>query len=123
MAYMVMLVADDTDQLSAVLRAWEGIHVDDVVLVDSTCFHRAGIGQPHIPMRYMVGRQERRQQECSVVLFGVVRDEPMVQQCIAQAETVIGDLDATRNAMLVAWPLPIVKGFAQGAWDEGEVVA
>jgi len=123
MAYMVMLVADDTDQLNAVLRTWECIHVDDVVLMDSTCFHRAGIEQPHIAMRYRFEGQERRQEECSAVLFGVVRDEPMVQQCIAQAETVMGDLDAARNAMLVAWPLPIVKGFRQRVRDEEEGVA
>jgi len=111
MAYMVMLVADDVDQLNEVLEAWKSIHVDDVIFVDSTCFHRTGTRTPHIPMRFMFETLSKGRRQCSVTLFGVVADEAMVQQCIAQAETVIGDLDAATNAMLVAWPLPIVKGF------------
>lgn len=111
MAYMVMLVADDVDQLNEVLEAWKGIHVDDVIFIDSTCFHRGGTVRPHIPMRFMFENLGRGRRQCSVTLFGIVPDEATVQQCIAQAETIVGDLDAATNAMLVAWPLPIVKGF------------
>ena len=112
MAYMVMLVADDVDQLSEVLEAWKCIHVDDVIYVDSTCFHRAGTRSHHIPMRFMFEPLAKGRQQCSVTLFGIVADEAMVQECITQAETVVGDLDAVTNTMLVAWPLPIVKGFS-----------
>lgn len=122
MAYMMMLVADDTDQLNAILRAWESIPVDDVVIIDSTSFHRAGIEQPHIPMRFMFEKLEHRQRQPSITCFAVARDEAMVQQCIAQAETVVGDLDAAQTAMLVAWPLPIVKGFPGRVRDQPEVV-
>jgi hypothetical protein len=122
MAYMMMLVVDDTDQLNAVLRAWETIPVDDVVFMDSISYHRAGIEQPHIPMRFMFEKLEHRQRQSSVVLFGIVKDEAIVQQCIAQAETVIGDLDTAPNAMVVAWPLPIVRGFPKHAPDQRENV-
>ena len=122
MAYMMMLVADDTDQLNAILRVWERLHVDDVVLVDSTSFHRSGIEQPHIPMRFIFEKPAHRQRQSSVALFGIAEDEAMVQQCIAQAETVIGDLDAAPTAMLVAWPLPIVKGFPKDSRNRTEVV-
>jgi len=122
MTYMMMLVADDTDQLNAILRAWENIPVDDVVFIDSISYHRAGIEQPHIPMRFMFEKLEHRQRQSSVALFGIARDEAMVQQCIAQAETVIGDLDTAPNAMLVAWPLPIVKGFPKRAPGQSEIV-
>ena len=111
MAYMMMLVANDVDQLKAVLKAWENIHVDDIVFMDSTCFHRAGVERPHIPMRFMFEKRERGKQQCSVTLFGIVSDEATVQQCIVQAETVMGDLETATNAMLAAWPLPIIKGF------------
>ncbi len=111
MAYMVMLVTDDVDQLNAVLEAWKDIHIDDVVFVDSTCFHRVGAKSPHIPMRFMFETLSRGRQQCSVTMFGIVADEATVQQCIAQAETVTGDLDTATNALLAAWPLPIVKGF------------
>ncbi len=119
MAYMIMLVTDDVDQLNAVLEAWKDIHIDDVVFVDSTCFHRAGVKSRHIPMRFMFETLGGRQQ-CSVTMFGIVADEATVQQCIAQAETVIGDLDMATNALLAAWPLPIVKGFPkQSKHQEG----
>jgi hypothetical protein len=115
MAYMMMLVADDIAQLEAVLKAWEIVHVDDIVFMGSTCFHREGIDRPHIPMRFMFERLEQGQRQCSVTLFGIVRDEAMVQQCIVQAESVIGDLDTAKNAVLVAWPLSIIKGFPKQA--------
>ena len=122
MAYMMMLVANDVDQLDAVLKAWESIHVDDIVFMDSTCFHRAGIERPYIPLRFMFDKLEQGQQQCSVTLFGIVRDEAMVQQCIVQAEAVMGDLDTAKNAMLVAWPLPIIKGFPKQAYTRSEGV-
>ena len=74
----MMLVADDTDQLNAILRVWEGSHVDDVVLMDITSFHRAGIAKPHIPMRFMFEKLEHRQRQSSVALFGTARDEALV---------------------------------------------
>jgi hypothetical protein len=120
MAYMMMLVADDTDQLNAILRAWEDIHVDDVIFIDSTSYHRAATAHLHIPMRFMFEKLEYGHRQSSVVLFGIAKDEAMVQDCIAQAETVIGDLDTLRNAMLVAWPLTMVKGFPKHASDRRE---
>lgn len=120
MAYMMMLVADDTDQVNAILHTWKDIHVDDVIFIDSMSYHRAGIEQSHIPMRFMFEKLAHGHRQSSVVLFGIAKDEAMVQQCITQAETVIGDLDTLRNAMLVAWPLPIVKGFPTRALDQRE---
>jgi len=122
MGYMMMLVANDADQLNAVLKAWERIQVDDIVLMDSTCFHRAGVKRPHIPMRFMFEKPDKGQEQCSVTLFGIVRDEATVRQCIAQAETVIGDLDTVENAMLVAWPLSIVKGLPKQTTESSEAV-
>jgi len=119
MSYMMMLVAKDEEQINAVLKAWETIHVDDLVLVESTCFHRGAQDRPHIPMRFVFERLAQGQRQCSVTLFGVVRDEAMVQQCIVQAESAIGGFDIAENAMLVAWPLPIVRGFPTKASGRG----
>jgi hypothetical protein len=120
MAYMIMLVSDAVNQLDAVLRAWETIHVDDIVFMDSTCFHRTGKLQPHIPMRFMFEKLDKGQQQCSVTLFGIVNDEKVVQQCIELAETIIGDLDTATNSMFAAWPLPIIKGFSKLNIERGE---
>ena len=118
MAYMLMLVTDDTRQLKAVLKAWKKIPVDDVVFIDSTCFHRTGPARPHIPMRFMFEKLEK--DKCSVTLFGIVNDESAVQECLAQAETVIGDLDTAQNAMFSAWPLTFTKGIPKQAGPQGE---
>lgn len=120
MAYMIMLVSDDIDQIDEVLKAWETIHVDDIVFMDSTCFHRTGKIRPHIPMRFMFEKLDKGQQQCSVTLFGIVTDEKAVQQCIKQAETIIGDLDAAKNAMFAAWPLSIIKGFPKLSAERGD---
>ena len=120
MAYMVMLVVDDVEQLNAVLKAWESIHVDDIVYMDSASFHRGTADRPHIPMRFMFEKLERGQRQSSVTLFGIVSDEAVVRQCIVQAETAIGDFDIADNAVLAAWPLPIVKGFPGRTLDRGE---
>jgi hypothetical protein len=120
MAYMMMLVANSVEQINAVLEAWEGIHVDDIVLMDSTCFHREAEDRPHIPMRFMFERLAEGHRQSSVTLFGVVRDEAMVEHCIVRAETVMGDFDIAENAMLVAWPLPIIVGFPRQALGRGE---
>ena len=118
MAYMLMLVTDDSHQLNAVLKAWDEIHVEDVVFMDSTCFHREGIARPHIPMRFMFEKLEQNQ--CSITLFGIVKNEATVQECLVQAETVIGDLDTATNAVFAAWPLSIVKGISKQAGPQGE---
>ena len=121
MAYLMMLVANDVEQVNAVLKAWEDTHVDDIVLMDSTCFHREAEDRPHIPMRFMFERLPQGQRQASVTLFGFVRDEAMVQQCIVQAEAVIGGFDIAENAMLAAWPLPIIRGFPRQALGRGEL--
>jgi len=111
MAYMIMLVANNMEQIDSVMDAWQADHVDDIVFMESTCFHRAERQRPRIPMRFLFESMDRGQQQVSVTLFGIVGDEAAVEHCIGQAEEVIGDLDADPNAMLVAWPLPIIKGY------------
>lgn len=118
MAYMLMLVTNDSYQLDAVLKAWDKIEVDDVVFMDSTSFHREGITRPHIPMRFMFEKLEQNQY--SITLFGIVKDEATVQECLAQAEMVIGDLHTATSAMFAAWPVSIVKGIPKQPRNEGE---
>jgi hypothetical protein len=120
MAYMIMLVSDDIDQLDEVLDAWENIHVDNIVFMDSTCFHRDGTAPPHIPMRYLFEQLDQGQRQCSVTLFGIVRDEAAVYQCIELVETIMGDLNKAENALLVAWPLSVIKGFPKAKSHRGD---
>ena len=110
MSYMIMLVIENEQQLSEILDAWDELHVADVTFLESTCSHHQPIRRRHIPMRFMFENLSGTQQACSLTLFGIVPDEATVQACIKAVESVVGDLDETKNAVLVAWPLPIVKG-------------
>jgi hypothetical protein len=120
MAYMIMLIVDNLDQLNAVLDAWEDIQVNDVTFLESTCFHRAGIQRPHIPMRFMFENLGQVREQCTLTLFAMVPDEATVHQCIAKAETALGGFDTAQNTMLTAWPLPIIKGVPKRPADGGE---
>ena len=110
MRYMIMLVIEDEQQLSKILDAWDDLHIEDVTFVESTCSHHHPPRRRHIPMRFMFENLSGAQQACSLTLFSIVPDEATVRACIQAAESVVGNLDETENAMLVAWPLPIVKG-------------
>jgi len=118
MAYMMMLVLENADQMHDVLDAWENLPVDDVTFYESTCARAQPVRRPHIPMRFMFEPLSGGQEVCSLTLFGIVPDEAGVQDCIAAAESVLGDLDASRVAVLAAWPLPIVKGYPKRSGTE-----
>jgi hypothetical protein len=113
MSYMIMFVIENEQQLSEILDAWDNLHVEDVTFVESTCSHHHPVRQRHIPMRFMFENLSGAQEACSLTLFCIVPDEATVQACIKAAESVVGDLDEAEGAMLVAWPLPIVKGAPQ----------
>ena len=110
MAYMMMLVLENADQMHDVLEVWEDLPVDGVTFFESTCARARPARRRHIPMRFMFENLSGMQEVCSLSLFGIVPDEAAVHACITAAESVLGDLDGSRVAMLAAWPLPIVKG-------------
>ena len=110
MSYMIMLVIEDEQQLSEILDAWDNLHVKDVTFVESTCSHHHPMRRRHIPMRFMFENLSGAQEVCSLTLFSIVPDEATVQVCLTATESVVGNLDEAEGAMLVAWPLPIVKG-------------
>jgi hypothetical protein len=119
MPYMVMLIVRDVGQLEAVLDAWEMTQVDHVTFVESVCSHRECAEPPHIPMRFLFERLGGVREQCSFTLFAVVPDDEALDECIAQAEAVVGNFDASRNAILTAWPLPIVRGYPRRVEAEG----
>ena len=111
MAYMIMLVLENADQMHDVLEAWDNLPVDDVTFFESTCARAQPACRRHIPMRFMFENLSGEQEACSLTLFGIVPDEGGVHDCLTAAESAIGDLDGSRVAMLVAWPLAVVKGY------------
>jgi hypothetical protein len=111
MAYMVMLVLDEGEQLQAVMDAWEAIPTGEVIFVESTCAQAQAEAPVHIPIRFMFEPLSGACETCTLMVFTIVPDEATVDACTAAAETVIGPLEAAPRAMLAAWPLPIVRGY------------
>ena len=111
MAYMMMLVLEESEQLKPVLESWQALGVDEITFVESTCAHLHAPPRAHIPIRFIFEPVSGEREACTLTLFAVVADEATVQTCIDAAEAVIGDLAAAPTAMIAAWPLSIVKGF------------
>ena len=111
MAYMMMLVLEESRKLRAVLESWQALGVDEITFVESTCAHLRAPPRAHIPIRFAFEPVSGEREACTITLFAVVADEAAAHRCIDATEAVIGDLDAAPAAMIAAWPLPIVKGF------------
>jgi hypothetical protein len=108
--YMIMLVIDDPNLVDEVLDSWQAVGVDGATIVESTGLHRRRATT--LGARYSFGfpRVVERVEEGHYTLFVVVDEEPMVQNCLTSAETVLGDLDLPQTGMFAAWPLMACKG-------------
>jgi len=119
MAYMIMLVLEQSEQLKPVLQSWQALGVDEITFVESMCAHLHAPRRAHIPIRFVFESVSGEREACTLTLFAVVADEAKVHACIDAAEAVIGDLDAAPTAMIAAWPLPVVKGFPKSNKEAG----
>lgn len=105
--YMIMLVLDNPDRLSAILDAWEGIGIRGATIVESTGMQR--LHRKSVPMRY-VFQSPGILEEGHLTLFVIVSGEHLVQDCLHTTEQVIGDLDGPNTGVFAAWPLALVRG-------------
>lgn len=110
MMYMVMLVLDDPNRLDAVLEAWEAIGVSGVTIAETSGINRRRVQKTRIPARYIFGQVVEGELENSYTLFTIVKDENVVEDCLAAVERIVGDLDGPNTGVLAAWPLARVKG-------------
>jgi len=109
--FMIMLVLDDNAKLDPVLEAWAKLGVSGVTILESSGLHRKR--RKHIPMRYLYG--DKSLEECgNSTLFVLVKQEALIQQCLAAAEKVIGSLDEPNTGVFAAWPLTFSKGIPLG---------
>ncbi len=120
MPYMIMLVMAGPGQLDKVVEAWHEIPIDQVILLDSTCSYSRAAAKPHVPMRFAFGLIAGHEASTRT-LFAIVRDEQTVHQCIAQAESVLGPLQASPTAILAAWSLSILHGHPKLGADQEDL--
>ena len=111
MAYMLMLILEQSEQLKPVLDSWQALGVEEISYVESTQAHLHAQPKAHIPIRFMFETISGEREATTLTLFAAVPDEAMVQACLEATEAVIGDLDSDPTAMFAAWPLHFVKGF------------
>ena len=62
-----------------------------------------------IPMRYLFGEQDF-EETGNITLMALVANNDVVQQCLASAEQVVGDLNLPNTGVFASWPIPFVKG-------------
>ena len=108
--YTIMFVLDDPSQLDAVLTAWRTVGVTGITIVESSSFHRRQahlLGARYIPL--LLALQERVEQE-SYTLFAAVPTLPLVEQCFAATEQVVGDLREPNTGIIVAWQVALARG-------------
>jgi len=111
--YMIMLVLDNPERLSEVLKAWEQLGVRGATIVESTGIQR--LQRKSIPMRY-VFQSPGILEEGHLTLFVIVASEQLAQACLQATEQIVGDLDGPNTGVFAAWPLALVRGVppAQG---------
>lgn len=112
--YMVMFVLDDPEKLDSILDAWESIGVSGVTFVDSTGINRRRRAR-QVGTTFMAGinRLMSGTQETHLTLFVIVKDEQMVEKCLAAAEAIVGDLGEPNTGVMAAWPLLYTKGIPE----------
>ncbi len=111
--YMIMLVLDNPERLSEVLKAWEQLGVRGATIVESTGIQR--LQRKSIPMRY-VFQSPGILEEGHLTLFVIVASEQLAQACLQATEQIVGNLDGPNTGVFAAWPLALVRGVppAQG---------
>lgn len=105
--FMIMFVLDNPDRLDQVLHAWMECEVSGATIIESTGAYRQLA--KHVPMRYAYG-ENITQEVGNFTLFAVVENEKKIQDCLAAAEKVVGNLDDANTGVFTAWPLIVVKG-------------
>lgn len=108
--YMILFVLDNTKKLDEILDAWEAIGIGGVTIVESTGIHRRRAQRIRLPMRFMPEPLVVGGEEGNYLLFAMVEEEAMVQQCIQATEAITGNLDEPNTGVLAAWPLSVVRG-------------
>ncbi len=114
--YMIMFVLDDPNYLDKVLDAWDSIGVTGVTIIESTGINRRKRAR-QVGSMFMAGvnRLMSSDEESHYTLFTMVHDQEVVENCIAEVEKIVGDLDLPNSGVLASWQLDVVKGVPQSS--------
>lgn len=115
MSYLVVLIVDDPDDCPAILDAWEAAGVTGVTILESSGLgrlRRAGLRDdlPLMPSLHdLLGTREIHHR----TLLSVVEEQSRVDEMVAIARKVIGDLDQPHTGFLFVIPVLQVYGLGK----------
>lgn len=109
MYYMVILIINNIEHVPEVLEKWEKLGVSGTTIFESTGhgkLKRAGL-LDNLPLLVSLESLEELREIHHRTLFSVVEGEEMVDQMIAAAQEVIGDIEEEHTGFLFV--LPVLK--------------
>jgi len=112
--FLVVLIVDDVEDCPAILDEWESLGVSGVTILESTGLGRmrkAALGDD-IPL--MPGLRDflEAREEPHRTLLSVVDGQEKVDQMVAVAQRVIGDLDHPHTGFLFV--IPVLQAYGLG---------
>jgi nitrogen regulatory protein PII len=114
MSYLVVLIVDDAEKVSEILRGWEKAGALGVTIIESMGLgrlRRAGLRDdlPLIPsLRNLLEAGEVHHR----TLFSVVETQETVDKMAASAQRVIGDLEEAHTGFMFV--LPVLQAIGMG---------
>ncbi|NLX37423.1 MAG: hypothetical protein GXY68_12125 [Chloroflexi bacterium] len=115
MAYQIMIVADDGDQLDEIIHAWADLHLELGAQLDCVRVWRRPSERRHIPMRYGFEQLDRLGVQAAVALFAVAPDHEIAERCVTSADETLLQIGGSEAAYAVAWPLTIARQIGRTA--------
>ena len=119
MSHLVVLIADDPDDVPDILSAWEEAGVLGVTILESTGLgriRRAGLRDdlPLMPSLWdLLGAEEVHHR----TLLSVVDEQAKVDIMVATAQKIIGNLDDPHTGFMFVVPVEQVYGLGKHRTD------
>jgi nitrogen regulatory protein PII len=114
MSYMVVLIVNDTQDLSIILDEWEKAGTTGITILESTGIGRirqAGL-RDDIPLMPSLDDLFDHDETHHRTIFSVVPDQADVDKLVAISREVLGDFDAPHSGFLFV--LPVLQAYGLG---------
>ena len=115
MAFLVVCIVDDPDDCSPILDAWEGIGVTGVTILESSGLgrlKRAGL-RDDLPLMPSMRNLFQSKEVHHRTLLSVVESQSSVDQMVAAAQKILGDLNKGETGFLFVVPVLQVYGLGK----------
>lgn len=103
--YIIMFVLNDGKKLDMLLDGWNKIGVRGATILQSTGAYRV---RKRIPGRFAF--TTANSDEASQTLLAMVENEETVQNCLAETQRLIGDLQEPNTGIFTYWPVTDIIG-------------